>query len=180
MLVIYELATGRIKQVSLSKSAVPLREQVAPELSPDTFGAFDVPDDENIVGNYFKYLVKMDADNQPYVETRQKKIELACNLADTFPDGRYKMLADGMATADIAISFKAEDGSEAFPTGIMEISTTGGRLSGRVIALNGSQSSIAITLTAPIETITVEISARIMELPEYVPGKLIIEMLPSL
>ncbi len=182
MLVIYDQSTGRIKRISISGASQPLWGPVAGDLDAQTYRSLEVPDDENIMLSQPNYLVKLDANGQPYLENQDapvgKTVQLSCDLTQTLPDGRLQMPANGVSTTNITISFKDEAGANAQPVGTLEVSTSGGKLSHRLITLNGGQSSLMINFTAPHETVTVKIKAWIQELESYTPAKLVIEIMP--
>ena len=178
MLVIYEKSTGKVKRISLCQSREPTWEEVASDLDSEICGSFTAENDQGKILLQQRYLVKFDAEDNPYLEFQPRKlIELTCDCP-ALPDGRYQMPADGTSTANLTIAFKEENGSDLFPSGTLEIRPSRGSVSQRFITLNGSKSSLSVTFTSVAETVSVQITAKIAEFPEFEKGLLRIELVP--
>jgi hypothetical protein len=178
MLAIYEKSTGKVKRISLCENREPSWEEVASDLDPETHGSFTEENDQGKILQQHRYLVRFDAENNPYLEFQPRKlIQLSCDCP-LLPDGRYQLPADGVSTTNLTIAFKDENDIALFPVGMLEISPTRGSVSQRFITLDGSQSSVSVTFTSVAETVSVQISAKIAELPEFEKGLARIELVP--
>ena len=168
MLIVYDMNTKEIKGVSLilndtsGKIKGPTIQSSFPSFKviPNMSG-FEVPDDDRIANELYRYELKSGARGRPaglVRKTPSSIIELSTDAKDQDGDGIPEIRADGTAQATITASIRDVNGRLlTSASNLVRFETTGGRLSDRNVKCKKGVGKT--TLQSVKETLTPVITA---------------------
>lgn len=190
MLIIYNTETKRVERVSLSRAVMPTCALVCPyhtpahtEGCPECQNCFSVPDDEQIVHNWYLYKVNDDVpDNKYLVKEPKFRLRLMCTnktLFATGPEPEYHISIDDPEPAEIRVEVVIEGGDLYAITDTLEINATNGILSDLLLPIKGSSTNFFFTPPQATVPVWIKVYLRDTLRRRYHHGSLKFLVLPS-